>query len=106
VRTLEDKTFMLLLIAVTLAFAWIVWQFYGAVLWGIVAAIVFAPVYRWLLKTMRRGRTVAAFATAAIIVVIVILPLALINGFVIGPLIAAMFITVWHIFAASRSRMK
>jgi predicted PurR-regulated permease PerM len=29
-----------------------------------------------------------------------------INGFVIGPLIAAMFITVWHIFAASRSKMK
>jgi hypothetical protein len=63
-------------------------------------------------------------ATVAIIVVIVILPLARTdqlrgthtyagrivifgtNGFVIGPLIAAMFITVWHIFAASRSRMK
>jgi predicted PurR-regulated permease PerM len=28
-----------------------------------------------------------------------------INGFVIGPLIAALFITVWDIFAASRKRM-
>ena len=34
-RTLEDNTFLLLIIAVSLAFAWILWPFYGAVLWGL-----------------------------------------------------------------------
>ena len=45
-NTLEDKTFLLLVIAISLAFAWILWPFYGAVLWGAVLAIVFAPLYR------------------------------------------------------------
>jgi len=78
-RALEDKTFFLLLIGISLAFAWIVWQFFGAVLWGVVAAIVFAPLYRQLLKTMHRRRGLAALTTVTIIVVIVILPLALLT---------------------------
>ena len=39
-RTLEDNAFLLLIIAVSLAFAWILLPFYGAVLWGIVIAIL------------------------------------------------------------------
>src|SRR5262249_44349276 len=33
-RTLEDRTFLLLTVAISLAFAWILWPFYGAVLWA------------------------------------------------------------------------
>ena len=79
-RTLEDKTFLLLIIAVLLAFAWILWPFYGAVLWGAVLAIVFAPLYRRLSLSMRQQRNLAAPATVVIIVVIVILPLTLITA--------------------------
>jgi predicted PurR-regulated permease PerM len=79
-RMLKDKTFFFLLIAVSLAFGWIVWQFYGAVLWGIVAAIVFAPVYRQALKTTQQRRSLAALATVAIVVMIVIVPLGLITA--------------------------
>jgi predicted PurR-regulated permease PerM len=79
-RTLEDKTFLLLIIAVSLAFAWILWPFYGAVLWGAVLAIVFAPLYRRLSLSMRQQRNLAALATVMIIVVIVILPLTLITA--------------------------
>lgn len=43
VRTTEDSTLILLLIAVSLAFAWILWPFFGAILWAIVFATVFAP---------------------------------------------------------------
>src|SRR5215510_13270214 len=43
-RTLEDRTFLLLIVAVSVAFAWILWPFYGAVLWATILAIVFAPV--------------------------------------------------------------
>jgi predicted PurR-regulated permease PerM len=79
-RTLEDKTFLLLIIAISLAFAWILWPFYGAVLWGTVLAIVFAPLYRRLSRSMRQRRNLAALATVMIIVVIVILPLTLITA--------------------------
>jgi hypothetical protein len=52
VRTTEDSTLILLLIAVSLAFAWILWPFYGAILWAIVFATVFAPAHRRLLATI------------------------------------------------------
>jgi hypothetical protein len=42
-RTLEDRAFLLLIVAVSVAFAWILWPFYGAVLWATILAIVFAP---------------------------------------------------------------
>ena len=51
---LEEKTFLILLVAVTLALGWILLPFYGAVFWGIVLAIVFAPLYRRLLARMRQ----------------------------------------------------
>jgi hypothetical protein len=41
-RAREDKAFRLLVIGVSLAFAWILWPLYGAVLWATVAAIQFA----------------------------------------------------------------
>ena len=75
---LEDKTFLLLIIAVSLAFAWILWPFYGAVFWATVLAIVFAPLYRRLSRSMRQRRTLAALATVMIILMMVILPLTLI----------------------------
>jgi predicted PurR-regulated permease PerM len=78
VPALEDKTFSWLIIAVSLAFAWILWPFYGAVLWATIVAILFAPVYRRLSRSMRQRRTLAALATVLIILVMVILPLTLI----------------------------
>jgi predicted PurR-regulated permease PerM len=56
----------------------IIWPLFGAVVWGIVLAIVFAPVHRRLSKLMRPKRTLAALVTLTVIVVLVILPLALI----------------------------
>jgi predicted PurR-regulated permease PerM len=77
---LEDKTFLLLIIAVSLAFAWILWPYSGAVLWATVLAIVFAPAYRRLSRSMRYRRTLSALATVMIIVMIVILPVTLVGG--------------------------
>ncbi len=48
VRRLENQSFLLLLVAVTLAFAWILVPFYGAILWAIVVAVIFAPLNRRL----------------------------------------------------------
>jgi predicted PurR-regulated permease PerM len=77
-RTLEDKTLLLLLIAVTLAFAWILSPFYEAVLWATVLAIVFAPLYRLLLSAVGQRSNLAAIATVLIILMLVILPLTLV----------------------------
>ena len=51
----EDSTLLILLVAVSLAFAWILWPFYGAILWAVVFATVFAPAHRRLLATMRQS---------------------------------------------------
>lgn len=55
----EDKAFLLLVAAVSVAFLMIVWPFYGAILWGVAIAIMFAPVYRrlragWVTATTSR----------------------------------------------------
>ena len=79
-RTLEDNAFLLLIIAVSLAFVWMLLPFYGAVLWGTVTAILFVPLYRRLLESMGQRRNLAAFATVMIIIAIVILPMTLIGA--------------------------
>jgi predicted PurR-regulated permease PerM len=74
----EDKAFLLLLAAVTLAFAWILWPVFDAILWGTIIAILFTPVYRRLCSAMRRRRTPAALATVGLVIVIVIVPVTLV----------------------------
>jgi predicted PurR-regulated permease PerM len=75
---LEDKTFLLVVVAVSVAFAFILWPFFGAVLWGVVFALVFAPLNERLVKKMRGRRALAAVTMVILIILIVILPLTLI----------------------------
>jgi len=79
-RDLEEKSFLLLLLAVSVAFAWILWPFLGAILWATVLAVVFAPVYRGLLRVVGQRPNVAAFAAVGLILLIVILPLSAIGA--------------------------
>ncbi|NEJ03768.1 AI-2E family transporter, partial [Rhizobium leguminosarum] len=51
---LQNRTFIALLIAVSAAFVAILWPFHGAVFWGIILAILFAPLHRRLLRLMPR----------------------------------------------------
>jgi len=76
-RGFEDKSLLVLVIAVSLALAWVLLPFYGAILWGVVGAIVFAPLYRALAHALGQRQSLAALGTVAIIVMIVILPLTL-----------------------------
>ncbi len=79
-RTSEDNTLLLLVIAVSLAFAWILSPFYEAILWATVLAIVFAPLYRRLSSSMGQRSNLAALTTVLIILTLVILPLALVSA--------------------------
>jgi predicted PurR-regulated permease PerM len=78
VQRIEHQGFLLLLTAVTLAFAWVLYPFYGAVLWAVVVAVLFAPVHRRLLQSMQGKPSLAAAVTVLIIIAMVILPLAMI----------------------------
>ena len=80
---LEDKTFLFLVVVVSLAFAWILWPFFGAILWGTILAILFAPLYRRLVDFMKQRRAMAALATVTIVLLIVILPLTLIGALLV-----------------------
>ncbi len=77
-RAFDHHAFLILLVVLTVAFAWIVWPFYGAVFWGAVLAMLFEPLYRKLAARLRNRRTIAALATLSVIVLMVILPLALV----------------------------
>src|SRR6478736_713974 len=73
---LQKKTFLILLITVTLAFGWILLPFYGAVFWGTVLAIIFTPFHRRLLVRMNHRANLAALTTLFLCIIIVLLPTA------------------------------
>ncbi len=77
-RRLQQQTLRLLLIVVTIAFIWILLPFYGAILWGIILAIIFSPIQRRLLKLTRQRHNLAACLTLLLFLVAVFIPLMLI----------------------------
>jgi predicted PurR-regulated permease PerM len=77
---LENKPLLLLLIVVSLALGWILLPFYGTVLWAVIIALLFTPVYRRLLARLKNRRTLAALLTLLIAVVMVMVPFALISA--------------------------
>jgi len=77
--TFEDRVFLALVVTASLGFGWILWPFYGAILCSVVAAIVFAPLYRRLSQAMHQRHSLAAIATIMIIVTLIILPLTLVS---------------------------
>jgi len=74
----ETRSFVLLMAIVTLAFGVILLPFWGGVFWGVIIAILFAPLQRLLVRRLGRSRTWAALATLAIILLVVTPPLILI----------------------------
>lgn len=80
---LEDKAFLLLLLAVSLAFFWVLRPYYGAVFWGAIFALVFSSLYARLLRSMRGSATLAALLTVGLILVLVVLPASLLAGLLV-----------------------
>ena len=76
---LQDRTFLWLLIAVSIAFLAILWPYYEAVFWGVALAILFAPLHRRLLARMPQRHNLAALCTLLLCLVLVILPITLLG---------------------------
>jgi len=79
-NSLFFRSFLLLLAIVTIAFIWLLIPFYGAIFWGIILAIIFAPLQRKLLAKTKGKKTLSALISLVLIVLIVIIPLILITG--------------------------
>ncbi|QXL83229.1 AI-2E family transporter [Comamonas sp. NLF-1-9] len=73
--TTKNRALLILLAAVTLAFGAILLPLHGAIFWGLVLAILFAPLHRRLLARLPRRPTLAALLTLGACLLIVILPM-------------------------------
>jgi predicted PurR-regulated permease PerM len=78
-RALDRNVFLLVVVALTVAFCWVILPYYGAVLWGSALALLFEPLYGRFLRRMNGRRNLAALATLVVILVAVILPLGLVG---------------------------
>jgi predicted PurR-regulated permease PerM len=76
----ERKFLPLLLVVVSLALGWILAPFYGAIMWGVIIALLFTPVFRRLLPPLRQRRSVAALLTMLLALVSVVLPCAILSA--------------------------
>lgn len=71
---LQHASFLLILGVVSLLMAVIVWPFAQPLLWAALAAIMFQPLYRWMLRKMRGRRNPAAIASLLVIFFAVLVP--------------------------------
>lgn len=73
----ERRTLLLVMLAaVSLALAAILWPFSGTLLWSVIMALLFTPLHRRLVRWLNGRQTLAAGLTMAVIVLIVVLPFA------------------------------
>jgi predicted PurR-regulated permease PerM len=77
------RGFLLFLMLITLAFGYVAWPFASALLWAVLAAIMFQPLYQWMLGRMG-GANRAAIATLLVILVAVIVPAVAIADVIVG----------------------
>lgn len=73
-HSLQDRTLLTAVAAVTLVFAWVLWPFSGAILWAAILAVLFAPLQRRILASLPRWPSLAATTTLLIILLLVVLP--------------------------------
>ncbi|TDT99790.1 MULTISPECIES: AI-2E family transporter [Azorhizobium] len=69
----QQGSFLALIVLVSVAFAWLLLPFYGALLWAVILAILFNPLNRWLTRLLGgRANLAAALSVLACICIVVI----------------------------------
>lgn len=76
----EDGFLLLLIVVTTLAFGWLIGPFIGAILWSVIAAILFAPLNTRLLQAMPNRRNLSAVVTLCVIVTVAVVPAMLLTA--------------------------
>ena len=77
---IEDRVFILLVVAVTIAFAWVLMPFFGTILWGVVIAILFNPLHLRLRAKLGKRHNLAAALIVLLVIAIVIVPLLIVSA--------------------------
>ena len=79
----EQSGFLLFLALITLALAYVAWPFASALLWAVLAAIMFQPLYQWMLIKLEGYENRAAVATLLIITVAVVVPAVALGNIIV-----------------------
>ncbi|HEX7871663.1 MAG TPA: AI-2E family transporter [Sphingobium sp.] len=101
----EDRFFVALVIIVTLALGLIIRPFFGAVLWAIVAALLFEPVMDRISRKVGGRRNLAASLTLLMILLLIVAPALVLALFIARESVAIYSriesgsIDIGHIFA-------
>jgi predicted PurR-regulated permease PerM len=77
---IQHKAFLLLLALVSVAFAWLLLPFYGAVFWAVILAIIFHPLQRRFERRFGARSNRAALLSVLVCIVIAIIPMSLVLG--------------------------
>jgi predicted PurR-regulated permease PerM len=70
----EDRSFMAVVGIVTLLFLWLIASYFGAILWGLVAAILFEPATQRLAKRLNGRKGLAALLVLMLIIALIVIP--------------------------------
>ncbi|MDV2077484.1 AI-2E family transporter [Marinobacter xestospongiae] len=71
---LETRTFLALLVGVSLAFVLLMKPFFGPIFWAVAIALIFHPVQQWLLRRIGDRPNTVALLTLTLCMVIVVIP--------------------------------
>lgn len=85
---LQHASFLIILAVVSLLMAVIIWPFAQPLLWAALAAIMFQPLYRWMLRKLRGRRNPAAIASLLVIFFAVLVPALWLGAMVVQEALA------------------
>lgn len=77
IQSLENRSFLLLVVVVTLAFAWTIGGFLLPLFWAVVLAILFTPLFAWYRRQLRGHATAASLLTLLTVLIAVVAPLVI-----------------------------
>lgn len=77
-KTSDKRALLYPLIAIALVLGWILWPFFGAILWGFIIALLSTPLNRWLIRRFKFRGSPAALITMLVVLLVVVLPFVLI----------------------------
>lgn len=80
VHSLENRSFLALVVLVTLAFVWTLGGFLMPVFWAVVLAVLFTPLFQWVRRRLGGRGTAAALLTLLTVLLLVVAPLVLLGA--------------------------
>ena len=76
----DNRALLPMLVAVSAALVVVLLPLYAAIMWGVILALLYTPLYHWLLLKLGSRPTLAALCTMLVVVLIVIIPVTLVMG--------------------------